>query len=68
MIETLKTLLEKHPEWADLPIVVYRPDGTTHYIGGSGYCYSSKDYEDFEEVGEEEIKKRPDNVLVFSPN
>jgi hypothetical protein len=32
---TLKTLLERHPEWADLPIVVYCPDGHYDWVGDS---------------------------------
>lgn len=27
-METLKSLLEKHPEWADLPLVGMQSDGT----------------------------------------
>jgi hypothetical protein len=69
MIETLETLLKKHPEWKKLPIVVYRPDGTIHYVGGSGTVYPSKDYrcsknKDYDKF----VKDKPNNVLVFAPN
>lgn len=68
---TLKTLLAEHPEWGDLPIVVY--DG-----GYSGYWYITGDDGHFtpyvdndpdeknEENGTEDIVHDP--VLVFSGN
>ena len=50
---TLKTLLADHPEWADLPITVYEPDGHLATVGGDGSVYLSEleddvDYEDWE--------------------
>ena len=36
---TLRSLLEEHPEWADLPIVVYQPDGSCDWVGFSGTVY-----------------------------
>jgi hypothetical protein len=50
---TLNTLLEDHPEWADLPITVYEPDGHLATVGGDGSVYLSEledgvDYEDWE--------------------
>ena len=33
---TLKSLIEEHPEWADLPITVYCSDGLLDYLGASG--------------------------------
>lgn len=36
MPETLKSLLEKHPEWANHPLVVGRADGSLDWIGDSG--------------------------------
>lgn len=36
---TLRSLMQEHPEWADLPIVVYKPDGTHDYVGGAGNVY-----------------------------
>jgi hypothetical protein len=55
-MQTLRKLITEHPEWSDLPIVVYRPDGTLWYIGANGLVYPSHDHE-------EKI-----DVLVFSPN
>lgn len=54
-IETLKSLLEKHPEWANLPIVVSREDGNIDYIGASGLVF---------ELTTDDNEK----VLVFSGN
>lgn len=53
-METLKTLLEKHPEWADLPIVVYQSEGRYDYVGAAGLVYEDEDEEG--------------KVLVFAPN
>jgi hypothetical protein len=55
MTETLKTLSKKHPKWKNLPIVIYRTDGTVDYVGSAGMVYVSKGNE-----GED--------VLVFSTN
>ena len=61
MAQTLRELLEEHPEYADLPVAIYRSDGTYHYINRSGSVYIHKDR-----------IKTPDEpegpVLVFSPN
>lgn len=51
---TLKELLEEHPEWADLPIAVYNPQGGYDYVGCSGDVYSDDDGES--------------SILVFSHN
>jgi len=56
-METLKTLLKKHPEWKDLPIVVYRKDGLYDYVGENGSAYEGNDYSENER-----------KVLVFSAN
>ena len=54
-METLKSLLEKHPEWADLPLTVARPDGNgVDYIGAAGGVYESID--------------DGDRIIVFYPN
>lgn len=55
---TLRQLLDTHPEWADLHIVVYRDDGTLHYLGAQGSAYEHQD------------DNEPDcpKVLVFAPN
>ena len=53
---TLKEIIKKHPELADLEVVVYSTDGSYHYVGndGSGTFYKSRD--EFENI----------DVLVFS--
>jgi len=44
MTKTLKELLAKHPEWADLPIAVSdQASGEYHYVGASGAVYDSID-------------------------
>lgn len=56
MITTLAELIKSHPEWADLPTVVYCKDGHYDYIGEAGMVYPATD-EDTES-----------EVLVFAPN
>ena len=55
---TLRELIEKHPEMADMPIVVYSTDGAYHYVSdgpyGTGMFYQGRD--EFENL----------DVLVFS--
>ena len=51
---TLGTLLEKHPEWKDLPIVIERPDGDFDWLGHSGLFYSDN--------------VKGEKVLVFANN
>ena len=53
-LETLGTLLDKHPEWKDLPIGIYKPSGELDFVGAAGMVY-----EDEDEDGK---------ILVFSPN
>jgi len=55
---TLNELIKKHPELADLPVVVYSPDGAYDFIGddGPGMFYEGYDHD-------EGVK-----VLVFAPN
>lgn len=58
---TLRTLIEQHPEWADLPLAASKSDGTVDYIGWAGSAYVVE-HEDFiQDVG-------TDKVLVFAPN
>lgn len=58
---TLRTLLEQHPEWADLPIGVALSDGNVDIVGWGGSVYPV-DHEDYIQlVG-------ADTILVFSPN
>lgn len=65
---TLKVLLERHPEWGDLPLVVYTPSGRVDWVGessmgdsGAGGVYVSETPEDGEDGEMVE-------VLVFTPN
>jgi len=57
---TLATLLRDHPEWADLPLVVYNVCGDYEYVGASASVYAHVDEGD--ESGEET------DVLVFAGN
>lgn len=45
---TLKELIEKYPEWENLQVVVYSPDGEYHYVSddayGLGSVYKAKDH------------------------
>lgn len=58
MTRTLRELMAKHPEWADLPIVVSDSEAEYHYIGASGDVYDSID----------EGEDPPIKVLVFTGN
>ena len=60
---TLKEILEKHPEWADLRVVVMDPnEGNYHYVSdgpyGSGMLYEANEYDDNENI--------IGNLLVFT--
>jgi hypothetical protein len=64
---TLRQLLERHPEWADLPIVVYTSSGHYDWVGCSGMVYEDKDYtEPHLDVDDPANAAIP--VLVFAPN
>lgn len=39
---TLTELITQHPEWANLPLTVYRPDGELDYVGASGAVYEGE--------------------------
>lgn len=67
-METLKTLLEKHPNWADLPIVVYTSNGYD-WIGGAASVYTDKTPTNEEDLNKD-VRKIKDwtKVLVFAPN
>jgi hypothetical protein len=72
---TLKILLERHPEWADLPLVVYCPDGHYDWVGeahhpedgGAGVVYTSETCADIDE-NDKGIPGTETMVLVFSAN
>lgn len=51
---TLSELLKRHPEWADLPIVIYTEDEEYHFVGCSGSVYEDEDEDE--------------KILVFSGN
>jgi len=62
---TLRELIEQHPEWADLPIAVYRTDGSLDYIDASGTAYVGEDWpDDVEDV----VEGTGNPVLVFAGN
>ena len=63
---TPRQLLSQHPEWADLPMAVYRSDGGLDYVGAAGSVYESRDYGDAPDIEAPGVKF--DRVLVFSPN
>jgi hypothetical protein len=59
---TLKDLVEKHPEWLDHELVVYREDGEYDYVGKSGWVNEGED------VTVEDGKLVKHKVLVFAGN
>jgi hypothetical protein len=58
---TLHTLLEKHPEWGDLPLAAGLSDGSVDFIGWAGSVYPVEHHDYVELVD-------TDTILVFSPN
>ena len=59
-IVTLRQLMEEHPDWLDIPLAVYAPDGIYHYVGASGDVYLAED------DSEEDLEDK--RVIVFSGN
>jgi len=57
---TLRELIEEHPEWADLPIVIYNVCGEYEYVGGSASVY--------EHIDDDWDAENPPKVLVFAGN
>lgn len=41
-VTTLNDIIKKHPEYADLPVVIYREDGEYDWVGASGSVYDGK--------------------------
>lgn len=58
---TLRTLLEAHPEWADLPLAAGKSDGSVDFIGWAGSVYPVEHQDFIKDVG-------TDTILVFQPN
>jgi len=54
---TLKEMIEQHPEWADLDVVLYTDSGDYEYVGASASVYAVKSSPNL-----------PHPVLVFSAN
>lgn len=63
-MKTLNDILKEHPEWGDIPVGVYMPDGHYDYLDGAGSVYL--DEQDDVEVREEGANRGP--VLVFAGN
>jgi hypothetical protein len=61
-LETLRSLIEKHPEWADLPIGVLKSNGEVDYVDWSGSVFvSDPDIDHTDVTGSK-------TVLLFSGN
>ena len=58
---TLREILEAHPEWADIPIAIYRADGTYDFLGGGGTVYLDDKYS-------EDDGTKHTEVIVFAGN
>jgi len=63
-MKTLNDILKEHPEWGDMPVGIYMPDGHYDMIDGAGSVYVDK--QDEEDVEYEEWETGP--VLVFAGN
>lgn len=62
---TLRELIEKNPEWADLPVAVIDTVGDLHYINCSGAAFVG---EDFPDDASDETEGSGNPVLIFSAN
>jgi hypothetical protein len=65
-VETLRTLCEQHPDWLDLPIGVYTPNGSIDFVGAAGTVYSSEYGGDNEEQSSD--YPAGTKILIFSAN
>ena len=70
---TLRSLLANHPDWADLPITVYCPDGHLDFVGdrradppelGAGGVYT----QEYSGQDDDPPESEPFTVLVFTAN
>lgn len=64
---TLRQLLAEHPEWADLPIVVYTPSGEYSYVGAGCRVYTNETCDDPDADMEDPATKKY-MVLVLDPS
>jgi hypothetical protein len=64
---TPRQLIEKHPEWADLPMVVYTSDGSYEHVGDSARVYTNETTDDPDaDMSDPATPKY--TVLVFDPS
>jgi hypothetical protein len=56
---TLRELVEKHPDWLDYEMAIYREDGELDYVGASGDVYVNDAYDDEGDIA---------RVVIFSGN
>lgn len=61
-LETLRSLLDKHPEWADLPVGILLSDGNVDYVNWAGSVFVSDPHPENEEL------TGSATVLLFAPN
>ena len=66
---TLREVLEAHPEWADLPVGIYQPDGDMHFLGGLGSVYLT-DYteEELRDITEADGEPPINPFVTFAGN
>lgn len=57
---TLADILREHPEWANFPIAVVRPDGAYDYVGAAATVYLD------EQEPDASVQMTP--VVVFATN
>jgi hypothetical protein len=65
---TLRELVDRHPDWLDFDIVVYRSDGQYDYVGdhsgvpnGAGSVY-------LDEEGSDPLRPEGPSLVVFAGN
>lgn len=63
-MKTLNDILKEHPEWGDIPVGIYMPDGHYDMIDEAGDVYVDMRDDD----GVEYDDGRPTSVLVFAGN
>ena len=58
MRKTLRQIIAEHPDWLDLTVGVYTPNGSIDFVGENGTVYKSTD----------EVDGLTFPVLVFAAN
>jgi hypothetical protein len=65
---SLRDILRLHPEWIDLKVVIYRPDGEYDYVGDYRCAGSVYVADEMRDVPGKDCEPTGRKLVVFSPN